>query len=654
MAMEQGTDTERGGNFRTLSGFFKIVQTVLLVAIPLSGVVFVLDLQTRLGVPVFKEQFLCLYLGLTLAAVFLTVPATPSAKGRLPFYDILLSALALGIGLFGTIVYPTFLDTGPLYVGPEYVVLGILEILLVLEATRRTTGWILVGLAAVFIFYALFHHIFPEPFYGPPVAVKRLSVYLFLDTAGILGVPMWVTGSVIFAFILLGSFLGFTGGSKVFNDFAMATLARYRGGPAKVSIVGSSLFGMISGSAVANVAAVGVVTIPMMKKSGYTPAKAGAIEAVASTGGQLMPPVMGVAAFVVAELLAVPFSHVAISAAVPAILYYMVLFMQVDLEAAKLNIKGISVPVSLSDIYKRLWAIVLPLAVLVYALFVLNYEAGLSGILAVAVLWVAGFLTRETRIGLRRLIGALAATGKGLLEVGAISASAGIIIGVLYVTGLGTVISYVLLDVGANSLFLMLLLTALVGLILGMGMPTTSVYIILAVLVAPALVSMGIMPMAAHLFIFYFGVISMITPPVCLATFAAASIAHSPQMTTGFYGMRFGLASFIIPFVFVYSPGLILAGSPFDIVLAVASTAAGLFFVSAGAVGYLFHSLSFIQRVLFIAGGIGVLLPLTSQSHVGVWVLNVGGLLLCLFTSVLPWRRAQLAKRLSQPVVEKR
>jgi TRAP transporter 4TM/12TM fusion protein len=642
---ELGTDTERGGKFRQLTGFFKTANRVLLVAIPASGIIFVLDLHTKAQVPLFKEQFLCLYLGLTLAAIFLTVPGSPGGKGRLPFYDVLLSVLALGIGLFGMVVYPTFLDTGPLYAGPEYAILGAIEILLVLEATRRTTGLILVVLASVFILYALFHNIFPQPFYGNPIRFQRLAVYLFLDTAGMLGVPMWVSGSVIFAFILLGSFLAFTGGSKVFNDFSMATLARFRGGPAKVAIVGSSLFGMISGSAVANVAAVGVVTIPMMKKSGYSAVKAGAIEAVASTGGQIMPPVMGVAAFVVAELLSVPYSQVAIAAAVPAILYYMVLFMQVDLEAAKYNIKGIATPVRLADVYRRLWIIALPLAVLVYALFILNYEAGLSGVLSVAVLYLFGFLAKETRIGLRKLVNALEDTGRGLLEIGAISASAGIIIGVLYITGLGTVISYILLDIGKNSLFLMLLLTALVGIILGMGMPTTSVYIILAVLVAPTLVTMGIMPMAAHLFIFYFGVISMITPPVCLATYAAASIAQSPQLKTGILAVRFGLASFIIPFVFVYSPGLILRGSLLDVFLAVVSTTLGLFFVSAGAVGYLFQNLSFIERTLFIIGGIGVLFPLTAESHFALWALNIGGLAICLAVTLFPWRRAGRMKQ---------
>jgi TRAP transporter 4TM/12TM fusion protein len=644
----EGTDTERGGKFRQLSGFFKIANRVLLMAIPISGIIFVLDLHTKLQLPLFKEQFLCFYLGLTLAAIFLTVPGSKGAKGRLPFYDVLLGAVALGIGFFGTIVYPTFLDTGPLYVGPEYMILGILEILLVLEATRRTTGWVLVITASVFILYALFHNLFPQPFYGEPIALKRLAVYLFLDTAGILGLPMWVAGSVIFAFILLGSFLSLTGGSEVFNDFSMATLARYRGGPAKVAIVGSSLFGMISGSAVANVAAVGVVTIPMMKKSGYSAVKAGAIEAVASTGGQLMPPVMGVAAFVVAELLSVPYSHVAIAAAVPAILYYMVLFMQVDLEAAKFNIRGISVPTRLADVYKRLWIIALPLVMLVYALFGLNYEAGLSGILAVGVLYVLGFLSKETRIGFRKLFKALEDTGRGLLEIGAISAFAGIIIGVLYVTGLGTVISYILLDVGKNSLFLMLLLTAFVSIILGMGMPTTAVYIILAVLVAPTLVNMGLLPMAAHLFIFYFGVISMITPPVCLATYAAASVAQSPVIKTGILAVRFGLASFIIPFVFVYSPGLILVGSALDIFLAVVSTTAGLFFVSAGVVGYLFQNLKVLERLFFIIGGIGVLFPLTSESHIALWILNIGGLMLCLATALFPWRRARLAERIVQ------
>ena len=634
-------DTERGGKFRTLTGFYRAAQRVLLMAIPVSGIIFVLDIQTYFQVAIFKEQFLFLYLGLTLSAIFLTVPAHPSAINRLPAYDVVLSALALGIGIFGVAVYPGYLDTGPFYVGPEYIVLGILEVLLVLEATRRTTGWILLILAGVFIFYALFQNWFPEPFYGKGAAMGRLSIYLFLDKGGILGIPMWVTGSVIFAFILLGTFLALTGGSQVFNDFAMATLARFRGGPAKVSIVGSSLFGMITGSAVANVAAVGVVSIPLMKKTGYPSPKAAAIEAVASTGGQFMPPVMGVAAFVVAELLAVPYMDVAVAAAIPALLYYLVLFMQVDLEAAKHNLRGLTVDCSLIDVFKRLWIIVLPLAVLIYALFALNYNAGLSGIIAVAVLFVFSFVSKHSRVNPGRLAKALENTGRGLLEIGAISASAGIIIGVLYATGLGTTISYFLLEIGKSSLFLMLILTAFVGIILGMGMPTTSVYIILAVLVAPALVTMGIAPMAAHLFILYFGVVSMITPPVCIATFAAASIAGSPPMKTGFYAVRFGLASFIIPFVFVYSPGLILMGDWLHIFLAVVTTSAGLFSISAGMVGYIFKHLNFMERLLLIVGGIGVLLPLSPDSHAAIWMLNLGGLALCLAVMFFIWSRAR-------------
>jgi TRAP transporter 4TM/12TM fusion protein len=642
---ELSADTGRGGRFRQLSGCLRVVQRILLMAIPISGIIFVLNLQTHFQIAIFKEQFLLLYLGLTLAAVFLTVPATSSAVNRLPLYDVMLGATALGIGVFGTVVYPSYLDAGPLFVGPEYVVFAIIEVLLVLEATRRTTGLILVILAGAFIFYAIFQELFPEPFFGKSISVPRLSVYLFLDSGGILGVPLWVTGSVIFAFILLGSFLSFSGGSKVFNDFALATLARFRGGPAKVAVVGSSLFGMITGSAVANVAMSGVVTIPLMKKTGYSASKAGAIEAVASTGGQLMPPVMGVAAFVVAEFLVVPYSHVAIAAAIPACLYYMVLFMQVDLEAAKNDIRGFSVSVGMADVFKRMWIVVFPLTVLVYALFGLNYEAGLSGTLSVASLLVATFLTRETRIGIGKMLAALEDTGRGLLEIGAISASAGIIIGVLYITGLGTVISYILLELGKNSLFLMLLLTAFVSIILGMGMPTTSVYIILAVLVAPALVNMGIMPMAAHLFILYFGVISMITPPVCIATYAAASIAQAPPMKTGLYAVRFGLASFIIPFVFVYTPGLILKSSWLNIFLAVGSTTLGLFFVSAGLVGYLSGRLYLVERILFGLGGVGVLFPLVAHSPVSSWILNLGGLALCLVVAVFPWCRAQRRKR---------
>jgi TRAP transporter 4TM/12TM fusion protein len=498
------------------------------------------------------------------------------------------------------------------------------------------------------IFYARFTYLFPVPFFGKGIPFDQLIIYLSFDSNGLLGVPLWVTGSIIFSFILFGEFLFATGGTQLINEFAMNTLGRFRGGPAKMAVVASGLFGTISGSAVANVMATGVITIPLMKRTGYRPAVAGAIEAAASTGGQLMPPIMGVAAFILAEFLSLPYSAVAIASIIPAILYYFAIFVQVDLEAAKHGLTGLAdSSVNFWLIIKRSLLFFIPMAVLIYTLFILNFEPGKAAIIASVSCLLLSLRRKDKRIGLKRLLDILEKTGKGLLMIGATGAIAGLVIGVIYTTGLGTTLSTLLLKIGTQNLFLMLVVAAVLSIILGMGMPTGAVYIILAVVIAPTIVEMGVVPLAAHLFIFYFGLMSMVTPPVCFAAYAGAAIADADITQTGLHAVRFGMSAYIVAFLFVYSPTLLLMGGIPDILLSVAKSFVGIFFVAAALTDYLFGKLGWFKRILFTLGGLALLMPPGIGIPIGTWLLNVGGTVLC--GALFFWERRKARFHLKLP-----
>jgi TRAP transporter 4TM/12TM fusion protein len=629
---------------RHLSGVFRGAERFLLIAIPSIGILFVADIPIYLRQVFFREQYLSIFLGLILGSIYLGAPATrASSKGNPPWYDIILASLGLGIGLFTAIVYPEQIYTGIPQSGLAYQITGVLWLLLVIEATRRITGWVFVVIIGGLIFYAHFTYLFPSPFFGKGIPWQQLVVYLYMDNSALLGLPLWVSGVILFAFILLGVFLFATGARDVLNDFALSTFGRFRGGPAKVAVVASSLFGTISGSAVSNVAATGVMTIPLMKETGYRATMAGAIEAAASTGGQLMPPVMGVTAFVIAEFLGISYSEVAIASILPAVLYYLALFIQVDLQAARSGIRGLTGKLPpIGPAVKKSWLLFLPLFILIYTLFVLYFQPGKSALIAAASLFILSYLTRKNRIGWRTFIDILEKAGRDMLMIGAITATAGIIIGLIYITGLGSIISLILIKIGGKNLFLMLVITAVLCIFLGMGMPTVSLYIILAVLVAPALTEMGVLPIAAHLFIFYFGLMSMVTPPVCFAAYAGAGIAKADPMQTGFYAMLFGIAAYVVPFLFVYSPALLLRGSLIEILVMMAKSIIGFGFLAAALSGFLLLRVSWGTRALITIGSFCVIFPVNAGTPAVVWVLNISGMMLCCSIAFWQWRKRRV------------
>ncbi len=411
---------------------------------------------------------------------------------------------------------------------------------------------------------------FPGPFAHGGLTFEEVFAGLYTTLEGIFGVALGVSSTYIVAFVIFGAFLGQSGGSEFFFNLAQSLFGTVRGGPGKVSVMSSSLFGTVSGSAVANVMVDGWLTIPMMKKVGFKAHVAGAIEAVASTGGQIMPPVMGAAAFIMAEILGVPYYKVALAAAIPALLYYFCLFIVIDLEAAKLGISGLKradLP-KFKDVMLSEGHLLIPLFILIVMLIVFLYSPMKASLYTIIAILLVSYLKPKSRMTPRKIFAALREGGINTISVASACACAGIIVGMFSLSGLGHKLSYILVQISGGSLFLLLFLTAVCNVILGMGMPTTAVYIILATLAAPALVKLGISPMAAHLFVFYFGCLSHITPPVALAAYAGASLAGAPPMKTGFAAWRIGLVGFIVPFMFVYGPALILEDSVLNIIIA--------------------------------------------------------------------------------------
>ncbi len=622
--------------------------TALQAALLICVAGWVLDLQrSLLGLSLYNEQLLLAVLGFAIAICFLMAPAAPRFKGRVPWWDVALAAAGFLLCAVLAWRYPelsTELTSRPL----DGILMAALLALLVLEGTRRMAGLSLVMFTLGGVIYAMLGHYLPGVFQARPVEFTRLLVYLNLDTNALLGSSLQIAIVVIVPFIVLGNVLGRCGGSEFFTDLARAWMGRYRGGSAKVAVVGSAFFGMISGSAVANVSAVGVVTIPLMKRSGFPAQIAAAIEAVGSTGGQLMPPVMGAAAFLMAEVLQVPYAQVMIAAIIPALLYYLALFFAVDVEAAKRGIKGEAperLPQTLA-VLKAGWYFPLPFVVLVYALVQWNWQAEHAALLATAVLIVLSlaFGYKGERVPVKDVLKAVVSAGGSVVDLILICAVAGMFIGILNISGLAFGMTLQLLTITGESLWGMLFVTAVMAIILGLGLPTVGVYIIMATLIAPALVKVGVTPMAAHMFLLYFGVMSMVTPPVALSAFAAANIAGADVDKTGWTATRIGWASYIVPFLFAVSPSLLMQGDPLTIAWAVFTAGLGIWMGTIGVVGYYARPIPPGLRAAFIVAGLLLLIP--ADAFPGAIFTDVAGLALgaAIFSrEVLRKRRAARA-----------
>src|SRR5580765_8581126 len=608
----------------------RFAQVVLAATLTLGSLAYSVGVTRNLGLVLFPEQFLAAIYGVCLALLFISFPAhRGAARDQVPWFDWLAAAAGLAAGLYVAIHFPRITAQAGTVTAELLLLAGIIAFL-TLEGTRRTSGYSLIVITFVLVVWVLIGHLIPGQLRTHKVEPATLAIYLNFDNNGLLGLVLEIACTIVIAFVLMGQLLARSGGSGFFNDFALGLMGRYRGGAAKIAVVASSLFGSISGIAAASALAVGVVTIPLMKKSGIPARLAAAIEACSANGAQMMPPVMGAVAFVMADFLQVPYREVALAALLPSILYYTALFIQCDLETARYGIGKVDT----SDIppMKRMlasgWIFLAPFAAVVGAMFWLNWEPEPAAALASAIIIGLGLFLgyRGSRMKLKDIWNAVIETGIGVCEIIVISAIGGYVLGLFQVGGLSFALTAYLVDLGAANLLLLLIICAVTNIILGLGLPTLAVYVMLAILVAPALVKVGVPAMAAHLFILYSGIMSLITPPIATAAFVAATIAKTDPMAAGWTAMRFGWASYIVPFLFVYSPALIMRGSVGEIVLVMALSVAGIWFVCAGMTGYALRVMSVGMRAGFVLAGLLLLMPFQAAS-LNAW-LNVAGALL--------------------------
>ena len=561
------------------------------------------------------------HLAFALALIFLIFPFRPKSdesqetkvsdeQRPLGIIDIILVLLSFFLGVY---VFVEWEDLAFRTGMPNLMdnLCSLLGIVLVMEATRRVIGWSVLIICFVGFAYLAFGTHLPSYIAHTGFSFEQIINFMFFSTEGILGLPLGVSSTVIVVFIIFGSFLLVSGAGSFFIDVGLALFGKYRGGPAKAAVLGSCMFGAITGSQVANVAAVGVLTIPLMKRVGYRPIVAASIEALASTGGMLVPPVMGAVAFIIPEIIGGTYWDVCKAAIIPGLLFYVSVYMVVELQAAKYGLHGL--PKSELPVIKKVFLerghMMLCVLVLIFCVAVLGLSTPRAGFWAIVTCILTSQFSSATRMNIRKLAIALEKGAKGSLIVAACCASAGLITGVISLTGMGMRFSDLLVSLAGGNMIILLLLTMVASLIMGLPLPPVSCYLILAVLAAPALIKSGVYPMAAHLFVFFFGAMGNISPPVAPTSFAAAAIAATDPMKTTNLTFLYALPSFLVPFLYVYANELLLVGSFFSIAITVLSSFIGLGCMAVTFHGYLFRPIGWPERILFLIGGLILVYP---------------------------------------------
>ena len=619
------------------------MRAACLAALSVLGFLWLVDAPIRLRLPFIDEHFYLVIAGLSTAAGFLTHPF--GRRAGLP--EIALALAAIGLWSWGAWRYETWLILGG-HQHPEKWLVGTAALALLFEAIRRACGTGIAAMMGLIALYAFVAHWFPGVLQGQYTEPRRLVSYLYVDTNGVPGVVLAVASTVVLAFIIFSKCLEATGAGRFFDGISLALLGHYRGGPAKVAVASSSLFGIISGSSVANVVSSGIVTIPLMKRAGFTPSYAGAVEAVSSNAGQITPPVMGATAFIIAEFLQIPYSEVVLAAAVPAAVFYLVLLVQIDAYAARHRLHGLpraELPL-LGSVIAEGWIYAFPIALLVYLMFWEGMNVSKAALYSAGLMVVLSFIKTRT-LPLRTLIRSLTVgVGEDMLAILLVSAGAGVVIGALNISGLSFSITLLLTQAAQHwGIVAMLVLTAMLALVLGMGIPTSAVYVLLSVVLAPALVKAGMVPLAAHMFIFYFGLMSMLTPPVAMASYAAAGIAGASLWKTSWDGLRLGASGYLLPFIFALNPALLWKGSALAIAYACVTV-----FLSGAMLGWAVESSIGARavgpwgRALLFAGAIAVgasTIVLGPESAANLAVL-AGGAALCFLLGTTAHKLRQL------------
>ena len=588
------------------------------------------------------EVRLTLFVGCIIILGFLTYPAKKGhvRVNSLPWYDIVLMLVGSACFFYFAINAFTLIQLAT-RIEPIHVIIGVIGILVLIELCRRCVGIPILCVVAALLIYTFYNQLSYNPSFFS--ALKNVVYKLFYTTSGVIGTPINVCFTYIVLFIIFGAFLERTGIASFFIDFANRVAGWSSGGPAKVAVISSALCGMVSGSSVGNTVTTGSVTIPMMKKTGYKPEFAGAVEAAASTGGQIMPPIMGAAAFLMAEYMDLPYAEVAVKAILPAILYFSGIFIAVHLEAKKLGLQGIprtELP-KWGYLLRNLY-LILPLVLLVWLVSSGAKTMATSAAISILASFVIGFvhllatnlrqmngqgfgkiLWLTVKASLLSAVDALAAGAKGAITVAVACAMAGMIAGCITVTGLASILINAIVQLAGNATIVGLVLTMLCCIVLGMGVPTTANYCIMASTCAPILIQLGFSPVAAHFFVFYFGIVADITPPVALAAYAGSAIAKSNPMKTGINATKLAIAAFIVPYIFAYNPSMLFVGNVewYDVLLISVTALLGLFGIAAALNGHLYRKIPMVLRLALVAGGLGMMIPGLTSDLIGLAVV---------------------------------
>ncbi|MCE7791755.1 TRAP transporter permease [Salipaludibacillus sp. CUR1] len=619
-------------------------------ALIVSGMAIALSLYhlytSYFGTPV-TLQHRSLHVAVVLALIFLIYPAFKKLdRSKLHWYDVIFALLALSTTVYIFADYDGIIRRGGMPNDMD-LVFGAILVVLTLEAARRVAGWALPTLAVLFLLYGLYGNSLAGIFRHRGYEWDEIVSFMYTTTEGVYGTAISVSATYIFLFILFGAFLSKSGMGQFFNDLAMAIAGQTKGGPAKVSVIASGFLGSINGAAVANVVTTGSFTIPLMKKIGYKKNFAGAVEASASVGGQILPPIMGAAAFIMAEILGIPYRDIALAALLPALLFYLGVIVQIHLRATKEGLKGISrdnLP-RIMDVMKERGHLLIPLLFLMYMLFFSGRTIIYSAFLTILVTVAIAMLRKTTRMTLRDIVQALENGARTALTVAIACASVGLIVGIATLTGFGLKLANSIVTLGGESLLLTLMFTMVACIVLGMGLPSIPTYIITATMAAPALVELGIEPLVAHLFVFYFGIFANITPPVALASFAAAGISGGEQMRTGFISMKLAIAGFIVPYIFVYNNNLLLINTTFlEGVLVVVTSITGVVMLGIAAEGYFLTRINPIIRVLLFGGALLFMNPNWIQDIIAVSIIAI--------VIVVQWMRAKKEGGFNLPITD--
>lgn len=613
---------DRESAVRIFAGKKALIVKILLIAFTVFAVA--INTVIHFNAQVHRSTFIALVLFLT----FILYPAkkdAPKNTNKVPWYDLVLAVASAASFLYMGFNFDQLVAQAGNYTSVDIAV-AIIAIVLLFEACRRVVGVPILVVVGLFILYAYFGAHIPGYFGHRGFGLERIATHLYYTTEGIIGTPLSVCSTFIFLFILFGAFLERTGIGQFFIDIANSIAGKATGGPAKVAVISSALQGTITGSSVANTVGSGSFTIPMMKRMGYRPEFAAAVEAAASTGGQIMPPIMGAAAFLMAEMTGIPYSNIVIAAIVPAFLYFSGIMIMVHLEAQRCGLKGLP-PEEIPNFFKLMfsyWYLLLPLVVLVYMMMT-GYTPARSALMAILVSIIVSMFRKETRMNLHTFLDALEAGARNIIGVAVACAVAGCIVGIVTLTGIGLKLAGGLLALSGGHVLLALFFTMIASIVLGMGVPTTANYVIMATITAPVVLNLGIDLLPAHMFVFYFGIVADITPPVALAAYAGSAIARSNPLKTGVQATKLAIAAFIIPYVFALNPSLLVlpASGPLEVITVTITAFVGMFGVAIAVEGYVFGKVNPLLRLVALAGGLLLIVPGLTTDISGIALIAI-------------------------------